>query len=114
MAAGVGTAKTSLPRRRWLAFLDCAAADEEPTGANTPLALNEDVESEVHILIAAADFYFFYRMIVCPMAPRQLYRTLLYDLCCPAGGILLLHLSCTFLATYVNTYMTLVCWLSIT
>ena len=44
MAAGVEPEKMSFPRRRWLAFLDCAAADEEPTGADTPLALNEDVE----------------------------------------------------------------------
>eukprot|EP00752_Nemacystus_decipiens_P003979 g3644.t1 len=46
MAAGVEPAKTLSTRRRWLAFLDCAAADDEPTEANRPLALNEDIESE--------------------------------------------------------------------
>lgn len=53
MASGVEPAKTTLPRRRWLAFLDCAAADEQPTGETLPPALNEDIESEVHTLMTA-------------------------------------------------------------
>lgn len=44
MTAEVKPAKTSLPRMRWLAFLDCAAADEESVRANLPLALNEDIK----------------------------------------------------------------------
>lgn len=77
MAAGVEPAKTSFPRRRWLAFLDCAAADEEPTGADTPLALNEDVEiaSEVHI-----EKCVFFRLIDWPIRSSSYPAAMM---CCP-------------------------------
>lgn len=44
-------AKTSLPRRRWLAFLDCAEAAEEPGGAKVPRALDEDINDEVNFIV---------------------------------------------------------------
>lgn len=47
MTANVEPAKMLLPRRRWLAFLDCAAADEAPGGAKVQQALDEDINNEV-------------------------------------------------------------------
>lgn len=58
MEAVVEPAKRPLPRRRWLAFLDCAAVDDESAGQNVPRAINEDIESEVIQLNAANERVF--------------------------------------------------------
>ncbi len=47
MTATVEPTERPLRRRRWLAFLDCAAADEEDAGPCFPRAIKEDIESEV-------------------------------------------------------------------